>query len=108
MKPFELYISYISWGYDGKHRPVLVFSLKKEMTFVYPITSQYENKSEAIQEKYFEIIDWSQAGLTKRSYVDTRNYIPIPIHNIKNRKPIGVLSLKDKHRFLRFLYNKNL
>ena len=42
MKPFELYISYVSWGSDGKYRPVLVFDLKDETAYMEYISDGYE------------------------------------------------------------------
>jgi len=103
MKAFELYITYISWGNEGKFRPVLVFSLKDETAFIYPITTQYENINEAIKAKYFKISNWSQAGLDRQSYIDTRSYFPMPLSALKHKTPIGVLSSLDKQRLLEFL-----
>lgn len=39
MKPFEIFIVYISWGSGGKSRPVLAFMLDENKISVYPITS---------------------------------------------------------------------
>jgi len=103
MKPFELYISYISWGSDGKFRPVLVFALKDETAFVYLVTSQYESKSETIRAKYVKINDWIHAGLDKQSYIDIGRYFPVPVSALKNKDPIGELSTEDKHRLLEFI-----
>ncbi|WP_461248484.1 hypothetical protein [Treponema sp. R6D11] len=71
MKPFELFITYISWGSGGKNRPVLVLLINENTISVYPITTQYENKSEVIKAQYFKINDWAQAGLDSQSYIDT-------------------------------------
>jgi hypothetical protein len=106
MKPFALYITYISWGNSGKLRPVLVFSLENETAFVYTITSRYENKSEEIQSQYFKIVNWSQAGLKKQSYIDTGRYFPISVFALKHKKPIGSLSQSDKKALFAFLLNK--
>jgi hypothetical protein len=103
MKLFELYISYISWGSDGKWRPVLVFALKDEQAFVYVVTSQYESKSQEMRTKYFKINDWDYAGLDKQSYIDTKNYFSLPISMLKNKVPIGQLSAKDKQNLLEYL-----
>ena len=103
MKLFELYISYVSWGSDGKYRPVLVFDLKDETTYVQSITSQYEIKSEAVRAGYFKLNDWKQAGLDRQSYVDTKSYIPIPVSALKDKTPIGKLSENDKQRLLVFM-----
>ena len=105
MELFTLYISYVSWGNDGKHRPVLVFALKDETVYVYPITSKYESKSEAIQARYFKINDWEYAGLDRLSYVDTKKHIPIPISALKIKTPIGKLSAEDKKRLMEFSAN---
>jgi hypothetical protein len=102
VKPFELYISYISWGTGGKRRPVLVFSRKDATVFVYAITSRYENKPESIRVKYFRIHDWQQAGLGKPSYIDTGTYFPISAASFAH-KPIGRLTVEDKERLIGFL-----
>jgi len=103
MEPFELFITYISWGSGGKSRPVLVLLLTEDTIFVYPITTQYENKSGAIKSRYFKINDWPQAGLDKQSYIDTGILLTLPISVIKNKKPIGKLTIADKKRLLAFL-----
>ena len=103
MKLFEFYISYISWGSDGKYRPVLVFSLKDDVAFVYPVTSQYENKSETIRAKYFKINDWPQAGPDKQSYVDTGICFSVPISALRNKTPMVQLSVEDTPRLINFL-----
>jgi hypothetical protein len=106
VKPFELYISYVSWGGDGKYRPVLVFSLKDETVFVYSVTSQFESKSEAIRARYFKINDWMQVGLDKQSYVDTGIYFPVPVSALKDKAPIGELTAEDKQKLLDFITKK--
>lgn len=103
MKPFEIFIIYISWGSGGKSRPVLAFLQDENNLSVYPITSQYKDKSEVVKERYFEIKDWSQSGLDKQSYVDTGMLIGFQVSVIDGKKPIGELTPKDKQRFLEFL-----
>ena len=103
MNSFEIYITYVSWGSDGKNRPVLVLLSKGDSVLIYPITTQYKNKSKAIRERYFKISDWDQAGLAKQSYIDTGTLIKIQLSAIVNKKPIGRLSIADKQRLLEFL-----
>jgi len=103
MRPFEIFIVYISWGIGGKSRPVLAFLLNDDKISVYPITSQYDDKSTAIRARYFKINEWSQAGLDKQSYVDTGILINLPVAVVDAKKTIGELSAKDKHRLLEFL-----
>jgi hypothetical protein len=103
MEPFELFVVYISWGSGGKNRPVLVLLLTEDTILVYPVPTQYENKSESIKLRYFKIDDWSQAGLDRQSYVDTGILLSLPISVIKNKKPIGKLTIADKKRLLAFL-----
>ena len=100
-KPFELYIAYIPWGGEGKRRPVLVRSYDGNLVRVYPITTRYENKSEAIKANYFYMNDWVQAGLNHPSYIDTKTRIVLNVNDID--KPIGQLSLTDKMRLIEFL-----
>jgi len=103
MSPFEIFITCISWGTGSKNRPVLVLLLKDENITVYPITTQYNNKSEDIKASYFKITDWVQSGLTKQSYIDTGTLIRLPLSVIENKKPIGQLSISDKQKLLDFL-----
>jgi hypothetical protein len=103
MEPFELYIAYISWGSDGKNRPVLVLLSSDTAVSVYPITTQYENKSEAVRSKYFKITEWTPAGLDKQSYVDTGILLNLPKSVLDKKQPIGKLTATDKQKLLEFL-----
>jgi hypothetical protein len=103
MSPFEIFITCISWGSGNKSRPVLVVQLKDNRISVFPITTQYKNKSKAIQAQYFKINDWSLAGLDKQSYIDTGTLLDLPLTVIHNKQPIGKLSTTDMQRLLVFL-----
>lgn len=103
MKPFEIFIVYISWGNGGKSRPVLAFLMNDNRVSIYQITTQYEGKSEVVRAKYFKINDYLQAGLEKQSYVDTGTLISLPMTSINGKEPIGELSIEDKQRLLVFL-----
>jgi mRNA interferase MazF len=87
MEPFELFITYISWRSGGKNRPVLVLLLNEDTISVFPVTTQYETKSEFIKSQYFKINDWLQAGLDRQSYIDTGILLSFPISAIKDKKP---------------------
>ena len=99
MTPYDLHIAYVSWGDDGKRRPVLVLSVDDDEVAVFQITSKYETKSEAIQSRYIAIEDWTQAGLSKQSYIDVGRIIDLPIAAIRPA-PLGKLSEKDLQKLL--------
>ena len=103
MNAFEIFIAYISWEGGGKSRPVLVLKFSDERIFVYPITTQYKNKSAVIKARYFKIVDWLQAGLDRQSYIDTGTLLNFPVSVADNKRPIGKLTLVDKKRLLDFL-----
>ncbi|MCL2099637.1 MAG: hypothetical protein FWH24_04280 [Oscillospiraceae bacterium] len=103
MKPFELYIAYISWENGGKMRPVLIYLIEKNEAVVFPVTTQYENKSSLLQKKYFKIIDMGTTGLDKQSYIDTGTSYKISADIFNENAPIGQLSENDKRRLLEFL-----
>ncbi|MCL2486678.1 MAG: hypothetical protein FWE86_03650 [Oscillospiraceae bacterium] len=103
MNRFEIFIAYISWGSGGKSRPVLFLRSNNGRVSVYPVTTQYNNKSEAIRKRYFKINDWKQAGLNVQSYVDTGTLIHLPASVISNKNPIGKLTVADKKRLFEFL-----
>ncbi|MCL2081347.1 MAG: hypothetical protein FWH16_04535 [Oscillospiraceae bacterium] len=103
IRPFEIFVAFVSWGIGGKNRPVLVLLFNDNGFMAYPVTTQYENKSEAVRARYFRIDDWSQAGLDKLSYIDTGTLLDLPLSVINNKKPIGRLTDADKKRLLDFL-----
>jgi len=99
MNPYDLHIAYVSWGDDGKSRPVLVLSSNQKEVAVFQITSRYESKSAFIQTRYISIDDWVQAGLTKQSYIDIGRIIDLPITSVQT-EPIGRLSKNDLKKLL--------
>ena len=105
MKPFDIFITYMSWGDGGKDRPVLAFIVDENSVDIYQITTRYESKSKEIQALYFKINDWAQAGLDKQSYVDTGTLITLSAETFKNKAPIGELTENDKRRLFAFLDN---
>ena len=48
MNPYDLHIAYVSWGDEGKQRPVLVLSADDNEVAVFQITSQFDSKSVVI------------------------------------------------------------
>jgi hypothetical protein len=94
MNPYDLHIAFIKWGSDGKSRPVVILSLSSEIVTVLSITSQYENKGDAIRAKYLPIMDWQYAGLRKQSYIDIASRNALPIMLLHSPK-IGRLSQRD-------------
>ena len=104
MKPFDVFVTHISWGEGGgKKRPVLAFVLGESTIDVYRITTKYSSKSEAIRANFFEIDDWAECGLTSESYVDIGTLITLPMQVLNNKASIGRLTNNDKQRFLAFL-----
>ena len=101
--PFDIFIVSVSWNTGSKNRPVLVLSLDKEKILVFPITTQYEKKSDVIKARYCRINNWNNAGLVKPSYIDTGTLIRLPVIAIKNKKPVGKLTVADKKNLLAFL-----
>jgi len=99
MNPYDLHIAFVSWGNDGKHRPVLVLSSNEKEIAVFPITSQYDSKSAIIKSRYVTIDDWSQAGLTRQSYIDIGRIIDLPVTAVQPT-PIGKLSENDLRKLL--------
>ncbi|MDR0897104.1 MAG: hypothetical protein LBN04_04535 [Oscillospiraceae bacterium] len=103
IRPYDLFIVYISWGTGGKSRPVLVLSMGETTVDVFPVTTQYANKSAAIQAKYYPIAQWREAGLDKESYVDTGTLLTIPLAVIAKKAPIGQLTMYDRLGLLALL-----
>jgi hypothetical protein len=103
MSPFDIFITCISWNSGSKRRPVLVVQIDSNTFSVFPITTQYENKSKSVQAQYFKINDWYQAGLDRQSYIDTGTLLDLPLSVINNKQPIGKLTISDMQKLLVFL-----
>jgi hypothetical protein len=103
MTIFDIYIAFVSWNSGGKIRPVLILEESAESVTVFIITTQYESKSEAIRSKFFVIIDWQQAGLYSKSYIDTNNTVTLPLTAIDSNSPVGKLSSVDETRLVAFI-----
>jgi len=101
MDIYDIYIAYISWGEDGKRRPVLILEQGIHGTTVFNITTRYEGKSEAVRNKYFKINDWQQAGLKSESYIDTNGTVTLPRSSVENL--LGTLTESDVLRLLKFV-----
>ena len=103
MKPFDIYITYVSWDDNGKTRPVLIIDQQDAVVHVFNITTQYENKSDAIRAGYFIINDWKAAGLDRQSYIDTNTVRDMPASALDGKKEIGRLSAVDEKRLIEFI-----
>jgi mRNA-degrading endonuclease toxin of MazEF toxin-antitoxin module len=103
MNAFDIHIAFVSWGNEGKRRPVLVLEEYTDNAKVFSITTRYEEKSEAIRERYFEINDWQEAGLQKPSYIDTNSTVTLPLTAIDGSRSIGRLSDADESRLIEFV-----
>jgi len=100
---FDIFIAYVSWENDSKHRPVLIVEQQNAILSVFNITTQYEGKSEIIRANYFKIVDWQQAGLNKQSYVDTSTLRDLPKAAWDGKIAIGKLTDADVQKLLEFL-----
>ena len=103
MKPFDIFIAYVSWGSGGKHRPVLIIGQLETVVLAFNITTQYDSKSETTRARYFKINDWQQAGLNKQSYVDTNTVRDLPSAIFDGKSEIGRLSATDEQRLIQFI-----
>ncbi|QFG45241.1 relB superfamily domain protein [Streptococcus mutans] len=66
------------------------------MVLALSITSQYSLKSVNIRQKYFRIMDCSESGLKKPSWVDTINILRFSPSTFSHFRVIGKLTQRDK------------
>ncbi|MDG9734289.1 hypothetical protein [Leuconostoc pseudomesenteroides] len=90
----------------SKVRPAFVVKYDNQKIAYYKITSQFNNKSDYFQNKYFEIKDWVYAGLKKPSWIDTFKICRVDEQYVVI-KFAGYLSANDEARFVEFLSNLN-
>lgn len=108
MRPMELYIANVPFdeGTGQKRRPALVVKVYQHRVKVFKITSQYYNKSATIQSLYYPIRQWEEAGLKKKSYVDTHRTYNLPDKQIFRERPIGRLTPLDVANLYEFIQEK--
>ena len=88
-------------GTGSKERPVYILRRNETQYRVLRLTSKFTNKSKKIQDLYFEIKDWREAGLRKPSWIDTVQGYDLP-GNISMRY-IGLLTDRDTQRLFKFI-----
>jgi len=104
LNAYDIFIAYVSWSNGGKSRPVLILEQSgNDSVVAFNITTKYKNKSEIVRSRFFEIVDWQQAGLTQQSYVDVNKAINISLSAVDTDNLIGKLSKSDIYRLLEFL-----
>ena len=101
MNIYGIHIAYVSWGVDGKSRPVLILEQSVSGVTVFSITTKYTDKSEAVRSNFFKINDWQQAGLNQESYIDTNRTVTLPHSSIA--RTVGTLTASDVRRLIEFL-----
>lgn len=70
-------------GTGSKKRPTVIVRLNDEEITFFKITSQYWDKSEYIQSRYYKIQDWKNANLDKESWVDTITPVKVSVDEIR-------------------------
>lgn len=110
MQAMDIYIAEVPFDDidKSKVRPALVVKVAQKRVNVFKITSQYDQKSSQIQKLYYPIKEWSQAGLNKKSYIDTHRTYNLPQEKIFSRKPIGKLTDIDRIDLFEFLQKRIL
>lgn len=71
---------------------------------VFKITGQYERKSIQIKKLYYPIKEWQEAGLKKKSYVDTHKLYRLPKKWLFRRSP--KLTDIDRVELFEFIENR--
>lgn len=89
-------------GVDDKNRPFFVLKLDGEVIKTFKITTKYQNKSDFIKSRYFEIIDYIDAGLRRVSWIDTVEVYEIDTNRTRF-KVIGKLTYRDQLRLIEFI-----
>jgi len=91
---------------ESKFRPTLFIETNNNNVEIYKIMSQYKTKSDFMKSKYFEIVDFEDAGLYKLSWIDTFKKYRVGVSKFNIRR-IGTLSKEDIKRFAEFLEEQN-
>lgn len=121
MEEFDIIIAKVPFedSDDYKWRPVFILSVNGKAIKFLRITTKYDTKSDYIKSKYFEIIDYIEAGLNRQSWIDTFNLSAISVNQqmifvhklleiaivkgYRKDNPVSALrKLPEKHREMSF------
>lgn len=104
---FNIYIADVPFDQSNKSkvRPALLIEVDAGKAIVYKITSKYEKKSKKIKTFYYPIVDWKEAHLLKKSYIDIHKAYRLPQEIVFKHPPIGMLSQYDVIRLFDFANN---
>mgnify|MGYP006364434097 FL=1 len=104
MEEFDIIIAKVPFedSEDYKWRPVFILSVNGKAIKFLRITTKYDTKSDYIKNKYFEIIDYIEAGLNRQSWIDTFKAYQLNDENFKIHV-LGRLTENDFERFVAFL-----
>ena len=107
MQPMDIYIANVPFDdkNSNKIRPALVVKVKDQRVNVFKITSKFKNKSQFVKGFYYPIEEWKEAGLRKKSYVDTHKTYNLPEAMVFSKKPIGKLTDQDVINLFKFSNN---
>jgi hypothetical protein len=91
-----LFVSYKGRDGEGKRRPIIAITDQDSQTArIYSVTSKYENKSEYIKRRYYEIQDLDLAGLDRKSWIDVGSLAVIDLEILSNAVQYGTLATID-------------
>ncbi|GLX33918.1 type II toxin-antitoxin system PemK/MazF family toxin [Leuconostoc mesenteroides] len=88
----------------SKYRPALVIGMRNGYINVLKITKEHDEKSKAIQDIYYKIEEWQEAGLKVQSYVDCHRTYNVSQDYILRNQPKGELTSKDKTKLFAFVH----
>lgn len=99
---FQIYLADVPYDEKpgSKYRPALVMIPHVGQTRIYKVTTRYEEKSDTIQDIYYKIKNWRQAGLDRQSYVDVHKTYEVPTWKLTETRLKGTLTDEDAVRLL--------
>ncbi len=102
----DIYIADVPFddGHGSKIRPALVVEVGRDQVVVLKVTSQYQRKSAQIKRLYYPIREWQEAGLRKKSYVDTHEFYWLSKKWVFSHRPIGKLTATDQLGLFAFMH----
>lgn len=109
VSPTEIYIARVPFDevLGSKIRPALVIENNDHYATVFKITSKFQHKSAYIQNVYYRIQEWQEAGLTRPSFVDIHKTYDLTLESLLSHAPIGKLTLLDRRGLLLFINQRN-
>jgi hypothetical protein len=107
IEPFDILIHEVEFetGNGTKLQPVVLYNINQEFSVLEILGIYSYRKWFAYDNRFYEIVDWEQAGLKMRSFIKVSVIYEVEQVGLGNSEKVGRLSKHDRLGLQKFINN---